>query len=110
MLRLDFSMELKEANMNFALIAGSLSTMIFAFGTLPMLFKAYLTRDLSSYSLGYIGLNNIGNVIHSFYVFSLPVGPIWLLNAFYLVSTALMLVWYLRYEKHWSPLKKARRS
>ena len=31
----------------------------------------------------------------------LPPGPIWLLHAFYLVTTALMLAWYLRYE--WRP-------
>jgi hypothetical protein len=35
------------------------------------------------------------------YVFNLPAGPIWLLHAFYLVTTGLMLVWYLRYE--WQP-------
>jgi hypothetical protein len=33
------------------------------------------------------------------YVFSLPPGPIWLLHAFHLVTTGLMLVWYLRYER-----------
>jgi hypothetical protein len=42
-------------------------------------------------------LNNSGNVIHAIYVFSLPPGPIWALHAFYLVTTALMLGWYLRY-------------
>jgi hypothetical protein len=30
-------------------------------------------------------------------VFSLPLGPIWLLHSFYLVTTGLMLFWYLRY-------------
>jgi len=30
-------------------------------------------------------------------VYSLPPGPIWLLHTFYLVSSALMLGWYLRY-------------
>jgi hypothetical protein len=29
-------------------------------------------------------------------VFSLPIGPIWVLHSFYLVSTGLMLFWYLR--------------
>ena len=85
-------------NDNLPVIAGSISTVIFAFSTLPMLLKAFRTKDLGSYSLGNILLANMGNIIHSIYVFSLPVGPIWLLHSFYLVSTALMLVWYLRYE------------
>ena len=53
---------------------------------------------MSSYSLGNILLSNLANLIHSVYVFSLPAGPIWLLHSFYLVTTGLMLVWYLRYE------------
>ena len=60
-----------------------------------MLLKAFRTKDLSSYSLGNILLSNVGNVIHSIYVFNLPPGPIWLLHSFYLVTMALMLVWYL---------------
>ena len=62
-----------------------------------MLVKAYRSRDLSSYSLGNIGLANLGNAVHSVYVFSLPPGPIWALHSFYLVSSGLMLGWYLRY-------------
>ena len=84
--------------MNLPVIAGAISTTIFALSTLPMLLKAFRTKDLSSYSLGNILLANIGNAVHSVYVFSLPVGPIWLLHAFYLVTTAMMLVWYVRYE------------
>jgi hypothetical protein len=42
-------------------------------------------------------LSNVGNVIHSIYVFHLPAGPVWVLHCFYLVSTGLMLLWYLRY-------------
>jgi hypothetical protein len=78
-------------------LAGLASTVIFAASTLPMLVKAYRSRDLASYSLGNIALANLGNVVHSIYVYSLPPGPIWLLHTFYLVSTALMLGWYLRY-------------
>ena len=78
-------------------LAGVLSTTIFAISTLPMLVKAARTKDLSSYSLGQILLANVGNVVHSFYVFDLPAGPVWVLHSFYLVSTGLMLVWYLRY-------------
>jgi len=86
---------------NLPLIAGSISTIIFALSTLPMLVKAFQTKDMRSYSLGNILLSNVGNVIHAVYVFNLPPGPIWLLHSFYLVTTALMLVWYLRYE--WRP-------
>jgi hypothetical protein len=78
-------------------LAGVGSTVIFAASTLPMLAKAYLSRDLSSYSLGNIGLANVGNLVHSVYVFSLPPGPIWALHSFYLVSSGLMLGWYLRF-------------
>jgi hypothetical protein len=78
-------------------LAGLASTMIFAASTLPMLLKAHRTRDLASYSLGQIALANIGNAVHSVYVYSLPPGPIWMLHTFYLVSTGLMLAWYVRY-------------
>lgn len=83
------------------LLAGSVSTVIFAVSTLPMLAKAAHSKDMSSYSLGHIWLANVGNLVHSVYVFSLPVGPVWVLHTFYLVSTVLMLVWYLRYETSW---------
>jgi hypothetical protein len=79
-------------------IAGAVSTTIFAASMLPMLVKAGRSRDLSSYSLGNIALANAGNAVHSVYVFHLPAGPVWVLHSFYLVSTLLMLVWYLRYE------------
>ena len=78
-------------------LAGLTSTVIFAVSALPMLVKAYHSRDLSSYSLGNIALANVGNVVHSVYVFSLPPGPIWALHAFYLVTSGLMLGWFVRY-------------
>jgi hypothetical protein len=78
-------------------LAGIASTTIFAASTLPMLVKAYRTRDLTSYSLGNILLANVGNAVHSVYVFSLPPGPLWVLHAFYLSTTAWMLVWFFRY-------------
>jgi uncharacterized protein with PQ loop repeat len=93
---------------NLPVIAGTISTTIFAFSTLPMLLKAFRTKDLKSYSLGNILLANVGNVIHSLYVFNLPSGPIWLLHTFYLVTTGLMLVWYLRYERRPSIRKRLR--
>jgi uncharacterized protein with PQ loop repeat len=84
--------------LNLPVIAGMISTTIFALSTLPMLLKAFKTKDLRSYSLGNLLLANVGNLIYSVYVFHLPAGPIWLLHSFYLVTTALMLVWYVRYQ------------
>jgi len=80
------------------LLAGIASTVIFAGSTLPMLGKALRTRDLGSYSLSNLLLANTGNAVHSIYVFSLPPGPLWILHSFYLVTTGLMLAWFLRYE------------
>jgi hypothetical protein len=85
-------------DINLPVIAGAISTTTFALSEMPMLLKAFRTRDLRSYSLGNILLANLGNIIHSLYIYNLPPGPIWLLHTFYLVSTGLMLVWYLRYE------------
>ena len=92
--------------MSLPVIAGTISTIIFAMSTLPMLVKAFRTKDLKSYSLGNILLANLGNIIHSVYVFSLPPGPIWLLHTFYLITTGLMLIWYLRHEKQPDLLKR----
>ena len=44
--------------------AGLASTVIFAASALPMLLKAYRSRDLGSYSLGNITLANLGNAVH----------------------------------------------
>ncbi len=76
------------------MLAGMVSTAVFVGSVLPMLHKAFRTRELSSYSFGNIALANLGNVVHSVYVFNLPPGPIWVLHAFYLVSSGLMLYWY----------------
>lgn len=84
--------------MDVAILAGVMSTGLFAMSYLPMLVKAARTKDLSSYSLGNLAITNAGNLVHSIYVFSLPVGPIWFLHAFYLVASALMLLWFLRYR------------
>ena len=83
---------------NPATIAGFVSTGLFAVGTWPMLAKAFRTKNLASYSFGNILLNNVGNVIYSVYVFQLPPGPVWFLYIYNLVSTGLMLAWYLQYE------------
>ena len=88
-------------DINLPVIAGSIATILFALSTLPMVLKAHRTKDLKSYSLGYLLLGNTGNIFYSVYVYNLPPGPIWLLHAFYLIVTGLMLFWYLRYE--WWP-------
>jgi hypothetical protein len=84
-------------NSSLPVIAGTISSIMFFIGVFPMLVKAWRTRDLTSYSKEMLLLNNAGNIIHCVYVFSLPAGPIWALHAFYTVTTALMLFWYLRY-------------
>jgi hypothetical protein len=89
-----------DVDLDLPVLAGAISTVIFAASTLPMLVKAARTKDLGSYSLGNIVLSNVGNAIHSIYVFSLPAGPVWVLHAFYLVTTGLMLLWYVRYALH----------
>jgi uncharacterized protein with PQ loop repeat len=84
--------------MNVSVLAGMVSTGLFAVSYLPMLLKALHTRDLDSYSLGYLALSNVANAVHSVYVFSLPPGPIWLLHCFYAVASALLLIWYLSFR------------
>ena len=78
--------------------AGIISTLLFASSNIPMLVKAYRTHDLKSYSPLYLGLSNIGNLIHWFYILSLPFGPIWFLHAIFTIACLLMLLWYVRYE------------
>lgn len=85
--------------MNLPVLAGTLSTVLFALGMLPMLVKAARTRDLASYSLGNLVLSNVANAVHSIYVFNLPAGPIWALHLAYVLASALMLAWWLRYRE-----------
>jgi uncharacterized protein with PQ loop repeat len=77
--------------MDIPLIAGTVSTVVFAVSNLPMLRKALRTRDVSSYSVSSLAMINAANAAYSLYVFSLPVGPIWALHSFYVVSCAIML-------------------
>ena len=83
------------------LIAGSFSTLLFISAHIPMLAKAIKSRDMRSYSMSNIVLNNVGNLLYWFYILTLPPGPIWLLHTFYTVTTLIMLVWYLRYGRTW---------
>src|SRR5512138_1547167 len=82
-------------------LAGFTSSAIFISSNLPMLFKAFKTKDLSSYSLGHLALGNLGNTVYWLYVSSLPIGPVWFLQGFFSTASALMLFCYLRYEKKW---------
>ena len=79
-------------------LAGTVSTGLFVTSVLPMLAKAWRTKDLRSYSLANLVTSNVANVVHALYVVSLPAGPIWALHGFYLVVTALMLGWALLYR------------
>lgn len=79
-------------------IAGIVSTGIFAVSTMPMVAKAARTRDLSSYSGGNLLLSNLGNVLYAIYVFSMPMGPAWALYGFNLTVSATMLVYWLQYR------------
>ena len=79
--------------------AGSVATIVFALSMLPMLGKAARTRDLASYSRSNLVLANVGNAFYSLYMFHLPPGPIWLLHTFYAVTSALMLLWSVRYGR-----------
>ena len=80
--------------------AGVIASVVFAASALPMLGKAARSKDLASYSRSNLVLANVGNAVYSVYVFNLPPGPIWLLHTFYIISSALMLTWSLRYGRH----------
>ncbi len=99
--------------MDIPIVAGTVSTVVFAVSNLPMLRKALRTRDVSSYSLSSLVMINGANVLYSLYVFTLPVGPIWALHTFYLVSCAIMLVLCLSQRRsaadHAVPLRRSRR-
>jgi hypothetical protein len=81
--------------------AGFTSSAMFVSGNLPMLLKAYRTKNLKSYSLSHITLGTLGNLTYWLYIASLPFGPVWILQGFFTTSSLLMLFWYLRYEKGW---------
>lgn len=89
-----------------SIIAGSISSLIFISGTLSMLVKAYRTRDMNSYSMVTLSLNNIGNLIYWVYILSLPFGPIYLLHGFYTLTTAFMLCWAWLYRTRPEQIKR----
>lgn len=85
-------------NFQMQIFTGAISSLIFMSSNLPMIFKALKTKNLNSYSLGHLGLSNLGNVIHWVYIASLPFGPIWFLHAFNTFVAALMLFCYFRFK------------
>jgi hypothetical protein len=72
-----------------------------------MLVKAGRSRDLTSSSVTTLLIADVGNAVHSVYVFSLPLGPIWFLHAFSLLSTAVMLFWHWRHGASRRPTRAA---
>jgi hypothetical protein len=83
--------------MSAATIAGMASTLLFLGSMLPMAARAIRTRDMTSYSRGHLVLTNLGNLAHTVYVVSLPVGPVWALHSAHTGVAALMLVWHIRH-------------
>jgi len=81
--------------MNAVTVAGVISTLMFLSSNLPMVVQAVRTRDVSSYSRGYLVMTNIGNALYTVYVLSLPAGPIWLLHLVYTAVSAFMLLVHL---------------
>jgi hypothetical protein len=79
-------------------VAGFASTAIFASSKIPMLKKAFTTRDMRSYSRGHIALSTVGNLVYWLYVISLPFGPIWFLQGFFTLSDILMFTCLIRFQ------------
>ncbi|MCB0191638.1 MAG: hypothetical protein KDJ65_06800 [Anaerolineae bacterium] len=82
----------------YSIIAGTISSLIFAGSNIPMLWKVYRTCDVRSYSWSNVLMVNIGNVIHWLYISTLPVGPVWILHTFYTLASGILLILYLRYH------------
>ena|SRR5215207_4089805 len=78
--------------MNAVTVAGIISTLMFLGSNLPMVVQAIRSHDVLSYSRGYLVMTNIGNLVYTMYVFSLPAGPIWLLHLVYTTVSAFMLL------------------
>ena len=81
-----------------AIVAGTVSTIIFSTSHVPMLVRAIRTKDLRSYSITNLALVNLGNAVHWLYIQSLPHGPIWFLHGFYTVVSIAMLFLYIRHR------------
>lgn len=80
-------------------VSGTVAGFIFAMGSINMVIKAWQTKDLRSYSLSQLVLNNVGNLFYWLYVVSLPLGPIYFMHGFFTLVSLLMLIWYFAYPK-----------
>ena len=93
--------------MNAVTMAGVISTLMFVGSNLPMVVQAVRSRDVSSYSRGYLVMTNIGNGVYTVYVLSLPPGPVWVLHLVYTSVSAFMLLvhvwWRPVAAADWSP-------
>jgi len=88
------------------MLAGFASSTIFISSNLPIFIKSFTTKNLCSYSLGHLVLGNLGNTVYWLYVISLPLGPVWFLQAFFTIASASMLFCYLHFEKKWFRFSK----
>jgi uncharacterized protein with PQ loop repeat len=82
-----------------AIIAGTVSAIIFTTSHVPLLVRAIRTKDQRSYSATNLVLVNLGNAVHRFYIQSLPHGPIYLLPGFYTVVSIAMLYLDVRHHR-----------
>lgn len=80
------------------IMAGLVSSKIFAISTLTMLLKTMRTKNVDSFSLSSLVLSNIGNIVYWLYVISLPFGPIYFLHGFYTIAMVIMLLFYVGYH------------
>lgn len=79
-------------------VSGSIAGIIFAMASWNMVVKAWRTKDVSSYSLGQIVFNNVGNLFYWLYVASLPFGPIYFMHGFFTLVSVFMLICYFVYR------------
>lgn len=88
--------------MNITAIApalGVVATVLFVISQAPMLIKAARTKDLASYSGTNLVIANLGNVMQTGYIVTLPMGPVWALHGFNMLASGCMLFWWLRYGR-----------
>jgi hypothetical protein len=77
-------------------LAGIISSAMFMLSQLPMLYKAYKTNDMKSYSLTNLTMSLLGDLLYWVYLMDLPFGPVWMLHCFDTGCSILMLTFYLR--------------
>ena len=85
--------------MDIATAAGTVATAVFASSTAPMVWRAARSRDMTSYSRPSLALTNVANAIHTVYVLSLPLGPVYVLHSVHVVVAFFMLCWHVRHVR-----------